>query len=159
MRKFLVINMNYMGDALLTTPAIAALRRAYPDARIDTVVGAGAAAEVLGGNPDLDTIIARTAPGSLGRVMQTFRLLREGQYTDAIILPPLPAYAAAAWMARTLAPRGPRRAGDESLFDRYAPDPRSAYGGGDAGYHARAARNQFPAPCGYGRPRKRQQGR
>ena len=108
MRKFLVVNMNYMGDALLTTPAIAALRRAYPDARIDTVVGAGAAAEVLSGNPDLDAIIARTARGSLARIMQTYRLLRDGQYTDTVILPPLPAYAAAAWLART-----PRRVGQE----------------------------------------------
>ena len=106
MRKFLVVNMNYMGDALLTTPAIAALRRAYPDARIDTVVGAGAAAEVLQNNPDLDTIIARTARGSWARVVQTYRLLRDGKYTDAVILPPLSAYAAAAWLART-----PRRVG------------------------------------------------
>ena len=106
MRKFLVVNMNYMGDALLTTPAIAALRRAFPEARIDTVVGAGAAAEVLRNNPDLDEIIARTARGSIARIAQTYRLLRDGQYTDAIILPPLPAYAAAAWLART-----PRRVG------------------------------------------------
>lgn len=106
MRKFLVVNMNYMGDALLTTPAIAALRQAYPDARIDTVVGAGAAAEVLQNNPDLDAIIARTARGSWARVVQTYRLLRDGRYTDAVILPPLSAYAAAAWLART-----PRRVG------------------------------------------------
>lgn len=102
----MVVNMNYMGDALLTTPAIAALRQAYPEACIDTVVGAGAAAEVLQNNPDLDTIIARTARGSWARVMQTYRLLRDGRYTDAVILPPLSAYAAAAWLART-----PRRVG------------------------------------------------
>jgi len=106
MRKFLVVNMNYLGDALLTTPAIAALRQAYPDAQIDTVVGAGAAVEVLRDNPDLDTIITRTARGSWARVVQTYKILREGRYTDAIILPPLPAYAAAAWLART-----PRRVG------------------------------------------------
>ena len=106
MRKFLVVNMNYMGDALLTTPAIAALRQAFPDAQIDTVVGAGTAAEVLQGNPDLNKIIARTARGGVGRLMQIFRLLREGRYTDAIILPPLPGYAFAAWLART-----PRRVG------------------------------------------------
>ena len=106
MRKFLVVNMNYMGDALLTTPAIAALRAAYPDAQIDTVVGAGTAAEVLQGNPDLNRIITRTARGGASRLMQIFRLLREGRYTDAIILPPLPGYAFAAWLART-----PRRVG------------------------------------------------
>ena len=106
MRKFLVVNMNYMGDALLTTPAIAALRQAFPDAQIDTVVGAGTAAEVLQGNPDLNQIIARTARGGASRLMQIFRLLRQGRYTDAIILPPLPGYAFAAWLART-----PRRIG------------------------------------------------
>ncbi len=106
MRKFLVVNMNYMGDALLTTPAIAALRQAFPDAQIDTVVGAGTAAEVLRGNPDLNQIIARTARGGASRLMQIYRLLRAGRYTDAVILPPLPGYAFAAWLART-----PRRVG------------------------------------------------
>lgn len=101
MRKILVVNMNYIGDVLMTTPALAALRRAYPDARIDTVVGAGPAADVLSGNPDLNQIIARTARGSWGRCMQIYRLLRENRYTDAIILPPLPAYALAAFAART----------------------------------------------------------
>ncbi len=61
--------MNYMGDALLTTPAIAALRQAFPDAQIDTVVGAGTAAEVLRGNPDLNQIIARTARGGASRLI------------------------------------------------------------------------------------------
>ena len=93
--------MNYMGDALLTTPALAALRRAHPGAQIDTVVGAGAASQVLEGNPDLDSIIARTARGSWARCVQIYRLLREGHYSDAIILPPLPAYAAAAFFAGT----------------------------------------------------------
>ena len=106
MRKFLVVNMNYMGDALLTTPAIAALRQAFPDAQIDTVVGAGTAAAVLHGNPDLNHIIARTARGGASRLLQIFRLLRAGRYTDAVILPPLPGYAFAAWLART-----PRRVG------------------------------------------------
>ena len=106
MRKFLVVNMNYMGDALLTTPAIAALRQAFPDAQIDTVVGAGTAAEVLQGNPDLNQIITRTARGGASRLLQIYRLLRAGRYTDAVILPPLPGYAFAAWLART-----PRRVG------------------------------------------------
>ncbi len=56
--KILVVNMNYLGDALLTTPALSDLRRAFPDARIDTIVGASAV-QTLQGNPDLDTVIAR----------------------------------------------------------------------------------------------------
>jgi len=101
MRKFLVVNMNYLGDALLTTPALAALRRANPDAVIDVVVGAGAAADVLSGNPDIDTIAPRTARGSWGRCAQLFRMLRSGHYTDTIFLPPLPAYAITAFLAGT----------------------------------------------------------
>ncbi|MGO8674154.1 MAG: lipopolysaccharide heptosyltransferase II [Capsulimonadaceae bacterium] len=101
MRKILVVNMNYMGDALLTTPALAALRQANPDARIDTVVGAGSASDVLQGNPDVNRIISRTARGSWGRCTQIFKLLRESGYSDAIILPAIPAYALAVFAAGT----------------------------------------------------------
>ena len=100
-QKILVVNMNYLGDALMTTPALAALRRALPDARIDTVAGAGGAVEVLRGNPDVDQIIPRTGRKSLERCRQLFSLLRGGRYTDVVILPPLPAYAVTAWLART----------------------------------------------------------
>ncbi len=146
MRKFLVVNMNYLGDALLTTPAIAALRRAHPNAQIDTVVGAGAAFEVLQGNPDLDTIIARTDPGSLGRVMQTYQLLRDGRYTDAVILPPLPAYAAAAWLART-----PRRVGQGGRgMNRFLSELRSTR----AVHMADAMLDTMPLPPERDRPRR-----
>ncbi|BDI33048.1 hypothetical protein CCAX7_50990 [Capsulimonas corticalis] len=100
-RKILVVNMNYLGDALLTTPAMAAMRRAYPDAQIDTIVGSGAAAGVLAGNPDIDKIIPRTARDSWGRCKQLFQTLKRGKYTDVVILPPLPAYALTAFVAGT----------------------------------------------------------
>ena len=147
MRKFLVVNMNYMGDALLTTPALAALRQAYPDAQIDTVVGAGAAAEVLRNNPDLDAIIARTARGSWARVVQTYKLLREGQYTDAVILPPLSAYAAAAWLART-----PRRVGQRDRgMNHFLTDLRPTR----AVHMAEAMLDTMPLPPGGGQRRRR----
>ena len=145
-RKFLVVNMNYMGDALLTTPAIAALRQAFPDSQIDTVVGAGTAAEVLQGNPDLDKIIARTARGGAGRLMQTYRLLREGRYTDAIILPPLPAYAFAAWLART-----PRRVG---LGGRGMNHFLTELRGTRAVHMADAMLDTMPLPLSPNRPRR-----
>ena len=101
MRKFLVVNMNYLGDALLTTPALAALRTAHPASVIDVVVGQGAAADVLTGNPDINEIVPRTASGSWGRCVQLFQLLRSRRYSDVVILPPLPAYALTAFLART----------------------------------------------------------
>lgn len=101
MHKILVVNMNYMGDALLTTPAIAVLRNVHPEAQIDTVVGAGAAAQVLEGNPDIDSIFVRRDRGSWGRLVQLYSLLRAGRYHEVVILPPLPAYCIAAYLART----------------------------------------------------------
>lgn len=103
--KILVVNMNYLGDALLTTPALADLRCAYPDAQIDTIVGAGAAA-VLQGNPDLSAVIARQARAGWGRLAELYTLLRAGRYSMVVILPPLPGYALMGWLART-----PRRVG------------------------------------------------
>ena len=149
MRKFLVVNMNYMGDALLTTPALAALRQAYPDARIDTVVGAGAAAEVLQDNPDLDAHHRPHGAGELGALScRRTGCCARGGTRDAVILPPLPAYAAAAWLART-----PRRVGQaarhEPLPDRPAADAGRPHGRRDAGHDAalRRRRTRRAAAC------------
>lgn len=116
--KILVVNMNYMGDALLTTPALSALREKYPDAQIDTIVGAGASAEVLRGNPDLNAVISREASGSLARIGELYRLLRHERYSEVIILPPLPAYAIAATLARTPARIGQADRGMNWLLTR-----------------------------------------
>src|SRR5512142_3155983 len=56
-RRILLMQLKWMGDVLLTTPAIRAVRRAFPDAKIDFVTGVEGAA-VLQGNPHLDEIIA-----------------------------------------------------------------------------------------------------
>ncbi len=106
--KILVVNMNYLGDALLTTPALSDLRRAFPEARIDTIVGAGAA-ETLRGNPDLDTVIARRGKAGRGRLAELYQLLRAGRYSTVIYLPPIPGYAVMGWLART-----PRRVGQST---------------------------------------------
>ena len=116
MHKILVVNMNYMGDALLTTPALAALRSAHPEATIDTVVGDGAAASVLENNPDVDTIIVRRDRGSWGRLVQLYNILRIGRYQEVVILPPLPAYGIAAYMARTPVRAGLAGRGMDSLL-------------------------------------------
>ncbi|HET9984609.1 MAG TPA: glycosyltransferase family 9 protein [Longimicrobiales bacterium] len=56
MRRILLIQMKWMGDVILTTPAIRLLRRAYPDARIDLLTRPPGAAAVEG-NPYLDEVL------------------------------------------------------------------------------------------------------
>ncbi len=58
-RSILVVRRDNIGDLVCTTPAIAALRRAFPDARLAALVNSYNA-EVLAGNPDLDAVYAYT---------------------------------------------------------------------------------------------------
>jgi ADP-heptose:LPS heptosyltransferase len=55
-RSILVIRMSGIGDVVWTTPLLANLRRAWPDAHI-AYVARPAAARVLIGNPDVDEVI------------------------------------------------------------------------------------------------------
>ena len=54
--RIIVFNMNFIGDVLFTTPALAALRRGYPEASLTVAVGPRAR-EVLAANPDVDRVI------------------------------------------------------------------------------------------------------
>ena len=101
MAKILVVNMNYMGDALMTTPAIALIRAEFPDAIIDTVAGRGAAVDALGRNHMINSVISREAKSSIARCEQLYHILTHGQYTHVYIFPALPAYAITAFLART----------------------------------------------------------
>jgi heptosyltransferase-3 len=82
-RRILVIQLRYLGDVLLTTPALRALRRAYPSAQIDFLVDRGSRA-VLIGNPDLDTIIERPSRATLREGMQLVLSVRRTRY-DLVI--------------------------------------------------------------------------
>src|SRR5579862_9473239 len=104
MEKILVVNMNYLGDALMTTPAIAALRRAYPNAQIDTIAGASngySAAQVLSMDPDIDEVVPRVAGGATARCLQLAGVLRKGRYQAVVVLPSIPAYNTTARLAGT----------------------------------------------------------
>ncbi len=58
--RILVIALRRLGDVLLTTPLIASLRHAWPDALIDALVFADTAG-ILQGNPDLNTVVTMPA--------------------------------------------------------------------------------------------------
>lgn len=54
--KILVIQLRRIGDVLLTTPAVTALRKKFPAARIDFLVEKNSVS-ILGGNPEIDQIL------------------------------------------------------------------------------------------------------
>jgi heptosyltransferase-3 len=74
--RILVIALRRLGDVLLTTPLIASLRRAWPDATIDALVFADTAG-ILAGNPDLNGVTAmpprRTVAQSLALAAKLWR--------------------------------------------------------------------------------------
>jgi len=78
--KILVTRLRYLGDVILTTPAVAALKSRYPEARIDYLTERPFGS-VLEGNPHIDEVVetAKTFPGTVAKI-------RKGGYTAALDL-------------------------------------------------------------------------
>jgi heptosyltransferase III len=58
--RILVVSLRRIGDALLTTPLIRSLRRAWPDATIDVLTFPGPAG-IIEGNPDVGAVVVAPA--------------------------------------------------------------------------------------------------
>jgi lipopolysaccharide heptosyltransferase II len=71
--NILLIRLRMIGDVVFTTPAIRALRRRYPDARISYLVE-DAAAPVIRGNPHLDEVLVIPLTTGLGRIADDWRI-------------------------------------------------------------------------------------
>ena len=80
--KILIVRLGALGDVVHTVPAAAALRRAYPDARIDWVVDArhAAFARLV---TSLDRVVALEHP-TLGAWLQLLQTLRPARYDVAL---------------------------------------------------------------------------
>ena len=62
LRRILLIKPDHLGDLLLATPALAALRQSHPKARITALVGPWSG-RMWQGNPSLDALIELPFPG------------------------------------------------------------------------------------------------
>jgi ADP-heptose:LPS heptosyltransferase len=81
-RRFLVIPDIHIGDAVLTQPALTAVRDFFPDADIDYAVNAGAA-PLVEGNPDASRVLPLFSGGafpSLTDVAALRESIRNGRY-------------------------------------------------------------------------------
>lgn len=84
--KILVVRLRLIGDVVFTTPAIGAIRRRFPGARITYLVEAPAE-PVVRHHPDIDEIIVLERPRGLARLrydMALARRLRASRFDLAI---------------------------------------------------------------------------
>lgn len=85
--RILVRGTNWLGDAVLTTPALLALRSGFPHARIALLVRP-AVAELLQNHPAVDELILYRDPGPharLGGKLALSRQLSRGRYDLAVL--------------------------------------------------------------------------
>jgi len=73
--NLLLFRLRYLGDVLLTTPAIRLLRQRYPESHITMVVNKGTE-DILRYNPHLNAVL----PLERGRAWRLLRQLRERRY-------------------------------------------------------------------------------
>lgn len=88
--RILIIRLDRIGDVVLSTPVIKALRDAYPDAHIAMMVRPYAR-EIVEGNPFLDEVIVYDKEGSHKGIAGNLRFARElgeKKFDIAIILHP-----------------------------------------------------------------------
>ncbi len=93
---------NWIGDVVMTLPAITAVREAYPEARISILVKPWVA-DLLRISPDVDEVIVYERPGVHEGIGGLFRLVRElktKKFDMAILLQNAIEAAIIAWLAR-----------------------------------------------------------
>jgi ADP-heptose:LPS heptosyltransferase len=90
-RKILVTLLCPLGDTLLATPALYALRKRFPSARIVALTNRGTTGVVVG-NPDLDALVTVNPPGAgleWARVARVLYQLRREQFDLIVNFSPL----------------------------------------------------------------------
>jgi lipopolysaccharide heptosyltransferase II len=133
--RLLVRGVNWLGDAVMTTPALLRLRERFPDAHIALLTPAKLA-ELWGGHPAIDEIIT-FAPGE--GVFSIGKRLRAEKFDRALVLPNSPRSAlevylggvperlgyARPWRSLFLTQAVPPRAGAMRMHKRSLADVRA----------------------------------
>lgn len=125
--NILLVRLRLIGDVVFTTPAIRALRRRYPDARLTYIVEEEAAA-VVRHNPHLDEVIVARSPRGNGRLRADFALvrrLRRERYDLAIDFHGGPRSSLLTWLSGAPTRIGYEVAGRSWMYTIRVPRPRA----------------------------------
>src|SRR5262245_27329057 len=76
-RSILVIQLRRLGDVILTTPALEALKKRYPKAKLDFLVEAPGA-EAVAGHPAIDETLVYDAEGPLEALVWALKIRARG---------------------------------------------------------------------------------
>lgn len=95
-RRVLVRGVNWLGDAVMTTPALLRLRERFPEAHIALLTPAKLA-DLWQRHPALDEVLT-FEPGE--NPLAVARRLRAGNFDTALVLPNSPRAALEVWLAR-----------------------------------------------------------
>ena len=83
--KFLFIRLSSIGDIILTTPLLQAVRTRYPEAKIDFVV-AKQFRDAIAGNPDIDSVIPYDKKATRGQIQELkAKIITENGEYDYVI--------------------------------------------------------------------------
>ena len=119
-RNILVRATNWVGDAVMSLPALNQLRIHHPEARI-SILAKPWVADLYAGQPFCDELIAYE--GKLSKRLQTARGLRGRSFDCAILLQNAFEAAAAVWLARIPVRIGYNRDGRGWLLTQAIPVP------------------------------------
>jgi heptosyltransferase-2 len=101
-KNILIRGTNWIGDVVMTLPAIAAVREAYPGARVSILVKPWVA-DLLRISPDVDEVLVYERPGvhqGLGGLLRLAGELKDRRFDMAILLQNAIEAAIIAWLAR-----------------------------------------------------------
>lgn len=93
--RILVRGVNWLGDAVMTTPALQRLRELHPGARV-TLLMPEKLGELFAGHPDVDEV-ATFSPGE--SPWRIGRRLRRGRFDLAVVFPNSPRSALEVWFS------------------------------------------------------------
>ena len=100
--RILLVRLRQIGDVVFTTPAVAAVRRRYPDAHLTYLVEP-AGAPVVTNNPRIDEVLVAPPGRGVGGLMADLALgrrLRSGRYDLAIDFHGGPRASLLTWLSR-----------------------------------------------------------